>query len=395
MNAAVDLSVVVAVYNVEPWLQECLESVAGCAPAGSEVILVDDGSTDGSGELCDAAAAGRPGWRVVHQANAGLGAARNVGLDLAGGMYVGFVDSDDILLPAYAALVAAATKEGTDIATGAVLRTDGRRDWPSGLHEQALRGLPTVTTLQQDPSLLYDTTAWNKVYRRSFLHTHGLRFPEGVLYEDLPVTVPALHLAGPVAVVQDPVYRWRARQGELSITQRRHELDNLTDRFSAVRAVDRFLEEHDLEDLRAQHDVKVLRLDLPLYTAALPEADAEYRAAYLRFFRHLAAGLPADRRTGLPPTLRLYVELADAGRMDDLVEAVRARRGPRPWATQRVGRLDTVRANLRSYRMERDLALASDRELARRLATSTVKILLPGRVRQVAARMRAARRSSR
>ena len=380
------LTVVVAVYDVEPYLQECLDSVARCVPEGTEVVLVDDGSHDRSGEICDAAAQGRSTWHVVHQANAGLGAARNTGLDLATGEFVGFVDSDDILLPAYATLVRRAAEDGTDVASGAVLRTDGRTDRPSGLHDQALHGVGEVGVLVDDPSLLYDTTAWNKVYRRSFLHEHGLRFPEGVLYEDLPVTVPALHLAGRVSVVHEPVYRWRAREGDASITQRRHELANLTDRFAAVSAVDRFLEQQHLDDLRVHHDIKVLRLDLPLYTSALPEADAEYRAAYLTFFRHLVDGLPPGRRAALPPTLRLYVELADAGRLDDLIRVVRARRGPRAWARDDRGRFARVRDNLASFRVERGLGLSGDRQLARRVVTSTAKILLPRGVHRPSAR---------
>jgi CDP-glycerol glycerophosphotransferase len=382
------LTVVVAVYDVEPYLQECLDSVARCVPEGTEVVLVDDGSHDRSGEICDAAAVGRPTWRVVHQANAGLGAARNTGMDLATTDFVGFVDSDDILLPAYATLARRAAEDGTDVATGAVLRTDGRVDRPSGLHDQALQGVGDVAVLVDDPSLLYDTTAWNKVYRRSFLQAHGLRFPEGVLYEDLPLTVPALHLAGRVSVVHEPVYRWRAREGDASITQRRHELTNLTDRFAAVSAVDGFLEQQHLDDLRVHHDTKVLRLDLPLYTSALPEADDEYRAAYLTFFRHLVDGLPPERRAALPPTLRLYVELADAGRMDDLVRVVRARRGPRAWAQDDRGRLARLRDNLDSFRVERALGLSKDRLLARRLLTSTARILLPGGVRRPRTRRR-------
>ena len=132
------LSIVVAVYNVERWVRECLESVARVVPTGTEVIVIDDGSTDNSGAICDALASGRPGWRVVHQANAGLGAARNVGIDLATGDYVGFVDGDDLLLPAYADLVGRAAADDVDVATGAVNRTDGNRDWPSSLHTRAL-----------------------------------------------------------------------------------------------------------------------------------------------------------------------------------------------------------------------------------------------------------------
>ncbi|SDP28963.1 CDP-glycerol glycerophosphotransferase [Pedococcus dokdonensis] len=376
------LSVVVAVYDVERWVRECLESIAQVVPRDTEVIIIDDGSTDASPAICDAFAADRPGWKVVHQSNAGLGAARNVGIDLATGEYVGFVDGDDVLMPAYADLVRRAVVQGVHVATGAVNRTDGERDWPSGLHARALQDVGDRVVLVDDPSLIYDTTAWNKVYRRSFLAEHGLRFPEGVLYEDLPVTVRALHFAGPVAVVHEPVYRWRSRQGERSITQRRNELVNLTDRFAAVRDVDEFLETQQLLVLREHHDAKVLQLDLPLYTAALPESDEAYRAAYLTFFRHVVAGLPQSLIDAEPPTLRLYVTLAAAGRMDDLVKVVRARRGRRAWADDDRGHLARARDNLASFAIERDAGPTSTLQLVWRATTSTLKALLPDWAKQ-------------
>ena len=384
-----ELSLVVAVHDVEPWLDSCLASIVTSAPEGTEVVLVDDGSTDGSGEICDRYAAARPAWRVIHQPNAGLGAARNVGMAAASGVYVGFVDGDDLLLPAYSALLRRAWSEGADVATGAVQRTDGSRAWPSGLHSRALDPVGETASLRDDVSLIYDTTAWNKVYRRSFLQQHGLRFPEGVLYEDLPVTVRALYFAGSVPCVHEPVYSWRTRAQGGSITQRRNELVNLVDRFAAVRDVDSFLAEHQLADLRAAHDLKVLGLDLPLYTSALPEADEEYRRTYLSFVEHLVRDLPGDRRRALPPTLRLYLELAEAGRMEDLVAAVRARRGARAWATDDSrGRLQRIREDLATYRLERELGLVTRRQATRRAAATTTKILLPDRLRDAAVGLR-------
>lgn len=375
-------SVIVAVHDVEPWIGECLSSVARQVPEGTEVILVEDGSSDQSGTICDEWASRRPGWRVIHQPNAGLGAARNVGLRQASGELVAFVDGDDVLLPGYPALVRAARDSGYAVATGPVLRTDGSRSWVSALHAKAIDPLGDVADISRDPSLVFDTTAWNKVYRRDFLLRHDLTFPEGVLYEDLPLTIPAFCLAGPVAVVHEPVYSWRARSQGLSITQRRHEIDNLRDRFAAVRAVDRFLEEHQLHDLRAAHDDKVLRLDLPLYTAALPEADATYRAAYLQFCDHLVHGVSEERRRTLPPTLRLYVELAAAGRMDDLLRAVRGRRGPRPWAPDTRSGWQRVRDDLAVYGLERELGLAGWPQVLRRAPVRAVKLLLPEHRRQ-------------
>jgi len=87
-------------------------------------------------------------------------------IDLATGEYVGFVDGDDVLLPAYADLVRRAVVDGVHVATGAVNRTDGERDWPSSLHARALQDVGDHVVLVDDPSLIFDTTAWNKVYRR-------------------------------------------------------------------------------------------------------------------------------------------------------------------------------------------------------------------------------------
>jgi glycosyltransferase involved in cell wall biosynthesis len=376
------LSVVVAVHDVEPWVAECLDSVARCVPDGTEVVVVDDGSTDGSSGICDDMARGRAGWLVVHQVNAGLGAARNVGLDLATGDYVGFVDGDDTLLPAYARMLEAARRGDMDMATGAVLRTDGTRSWVSGLHRMALRPLGDVATMTRNPSMIYDTTAWNKIYRRSFLKNHGLRFPEGVLYEDLPFTIPALYFAAEVACVHDPVYAWRTRQHGLSITQRRNEIRNLQDRFAAIWAVNEFLEAEGQHALRVAHDDKVLRLDLPLYTSALPEADDDYRTAYMTSFRRLVADLPQERRRALPPTLRLYLELADAGRMDDLVQTAIARRGERAWARTRRSRWERLRQSLAVFRLERQLGLVTRRQLVRRGVASAARILLPSACRR-------------
>ena len=374
---------VVPIYNVEDYLVSCLESLADQTFRDTEVILVDDGSPDTSGDLAEEFAAGRENWRVLHVENGGLGRARNIGLDAATADYIAFIDSDDVVpRDAFELMMHAIEGSGSDIVSGGVLRYDGARTRPSGLHRRAVPETRIATHVRQMPSLLYDTTAWNKVYRRTFLLQHGLRFPEGVLYEDLPLTIPALCLAGPVACVHEPVYAWRTRQHGLSITQRRHELENLRDRFTAVGRVDAFLEEHELHDLRVAHDDKVLGLDLPLYTAALPEADEEYRAAYLAFFAHLSRGLTPARRRSLPPTLRLYVELAEAGRMDALVAAVTARRGERPWAVDRRSRPQRVRQDLATYRLERELGLATPAQVLRRAAASTLKILLPSATRR-------------
>lgn len=95
------VSVVVPVYNVEPFLPECVESILAQTWQNYEVILVDDGSTDSSGKMCDDYARKNTRVRVIHKKNGGLSSARNAGIDIALGNYIAFVDSDDAVHPDY------------------------------------------------------------------------------------------------------------------------------------------------------------------------------------------------------------------------------------------------------------------------------------------------------
>src|SRR5689334_14329428 len=175
------LTVVVPIYNVGDYLISCLESLADQTLSDFEVLLVDDGSTDGSGAVADGFAAGRDGWRVLHVQNGGLGRARNVGLDECSSEFVAFVDSDDLVpRDAFELMLHAVHESGSDMVSGGVLRYDGARTFSSPLHRRALRGTAMRTHVRENWALLYDTTAWNKLYRRSFLLEHSLRFAEGM-----------------------------------------------------------------------------------------------------------------------------------------------------------------------------------------------------------------------
>src|SRR4051794_7057293 len=120
------VSVVVPVYDVEAYLPATLDSVLGQAGVDLQVVVVDDGSTDGSGAIADGYAARDPRVRVVHTTNHGLGAARNEGLAHATGDLLAFADSDDVVPPgAYAALLRPLQRSGADFVTGSVARWDG------------------------------------------------------------------------------------------------------------------------------------------------------------------------------------------------------------------------------------------------------------------------------
>ena len=321
------LSVVVPIYNVGTYLAPCLESLLSASLTDLEIICVDDGSTDGSGELADQFAGRDPRIRVLHVENGGLGKARNIGLDVASGRYLAFVDSDDrVPARAYEQLCGTLEATGSDLSAGRVRRFTDTRSWQSGLHAQAIPRPVRATHIRKMPSLAYDTTAWNKVFRRSFWDEHALRFPEGVLYEDMPVTIPAHVLAGSVDLLTSSVYEWRERgDGSMSITQRRAELTNLKDRVTALEFVSDFLAGHDLPNVSRVHDRKVMTLDLPLYLWVLDVADDAYRAFFAQhvstYLEHVDPGTIAS----LPVWERVAYELLRRGRVEETVQLVRDR----------------------------------------------------------------------
>ena len=169
------LSIIVPVYDVERYLPKCIDSILAQTFTDFELILVEDGSPDGCPALCDAAAARDARIRVLHQKNGGLSAARNAGLDVARGEWIGFVDSDDYIAPEmYEALYQAVQSTGADLALCDYAAVDeaGAPCLPpyTGLAQRIFTGrelLKRATNTMAQP-------AWNKLYRRQVIADNHL-----------------------------------------------------------------------------------------------------------------------------------------------------------------------------------------------------------------------------
>ena len=276
------LSVVVPVYNVERYLAACLSSVLEQSHRDLEVIVVDDGSTDRSSEIADRFAAADPRVRVVHQRNAGLGAARNAGTRLAVGRYLAFADSDDVVCPgAYEHLIGALEATGSDLAIGTAYRWEGRRTTLTPLMKENHRRDLLGVHLDDAPLLLADCFAWNKVFRRSFWDDAALGFPVGVRYEDQPTLTRALLAARSIDSLRMPVYLWRIRRDGSSISQQRGDRADLADRIVTKRWSTSYVEEQGSRAVRDLWYRRILPVDLPEYLRRLPDSSPEY-AAMLR-----------------------------------------------------------------------------------------------------------------
>lgn len=209
----VEVSVIVPIYNVRDYLAQAVASIREQTFADFECILVDDGSTDGSGELCDQLVKEDARFRVVHKINGGLSDARNAGLDEASGRYVAFVDSDDRLLPS--ALEDLRTKlleASADVAVGGVVLHDVRTG------EE--RPFAPLTTPRPKNVLeeLFNIAAWNKLYRREIFATR--RFRKGIKFEDVPMWAEILFSGAKIVYADKFVYIYNInREGSIVSTR--------------------------------------------------------------------------------------------------------------------------------------------------------------------------------
>jgi CDP-glycerol glycerophosphotransferase len=323
MVAAPRISVVVAFFNNEDDLGDCLDSIAAQSFGDLEVIMVDDGSTDGGAGIARAKAAADPRFLLVQPPeHGGPGGARNRGIELARGEFLAFVDGDD-MLPAntYELLMHTLEGSGSDFASGAVLRIGPKGINPSALHSLAIKGRQTGTHITKTPRLLYDVSVWNKLFRRSFWDEHKLSYPEHVVWEDIRLMTKAHVLARAVDVIPDIVYFWRERaQGKLSITQSRTDIANLRDRMTALDDIDEFIAAHSTAKLLRAHQRKALKNDLWLYVQDLHKVTQPYRAEFTDLVNGYLDHVGRRVLRSLPATHKLAYYLVRIRAMPQLAE---------------------------------------------------------------------------
>ena len=247
-----EVSVIVPVYKVEPYLRQCVDSVLAQTFTDFELILIDDGSPDNCGAICDEYATRDGRIRVIHQENAGQGKARNVGMDMAVGKYIIFLDSDDYWLPStLEMLYAEAERNQTQVlAFGAIPIWDGIEEperhlaYQHTIQNGVVKSGPESLKAALDAGEYY-TQPCLRFYRLEYLRETGLHFDEGTIHEDERFSFLAYLLADRVECIEDRPYRRRYRAGS-TMTSRslqnsahgyRVALDGLLEvRFSASRS---------------------------------------------------------------------------------------------------------------------------------------------------------------
>lgn len=206
------VSIVVPVYNISDYLPECLESIAHQSFEDFEVILVDDGSADGSGAICDSICEEDGRFTCIHQDNAGVSVARNAGIDASSGDLISFVDGDDILHPHYLERLVTALED-----SGAAMCLCGHTRFSTKPAFQVMESESPVAISGHQAliRMLYadglDDSPCGSVIERSAWGQ--CRFPMGIEYEDLYLMPLVYSRLDSVAIVPDALYGYRQRQG--------------------------------------------------------------------------------------------------------------------------------------------------------------------------------------
>lgn len=236
----IKVSVVIPVYNVEKYIEKCLESVVQQELQEIEIIVVNDGTKDKSMEKIERFLKD-PRIKVINKINEGISTTRNVGIDTAAGEYIAFVDSDDFIHPAM-------LKEMYENAEGAEVVICGVVEVDNITGERKNRKMKSEVIFQNKGSYFWGYTGvevWNKIYKREFLKKYHLRFRKGMIYEDVPFNFQALYFSNKVRYIDRNLYYYRVnRSGSYLNTQ------DSSKRLEALRHVNNALNRINSEKLK-------------------------------------------------------------------------------------------------------------------------------------------------
>ncbi|MBR1692596.1 MAG: glycosyltransferase family 2 protein [Lachnospiraceae bacterium] len=303
------ISVIVPIYNVEAYLKRCVNSIQAQTYSNLEIILVDDGSPDGCGALCDELAKEDRRITVIHKENGGLSDARNKGLDAAGGQYIAFVDSDDYIAPYFIrTLYEQLIGTNSDVALCSYAVVTGEEAFPPRPAHTPVTGYSREELLRNlydanHEDATYFIVAWNKLYRSSLWSE--IRFPKGKIHEDEATTYRIFDKCRRGVYVKTPMYGYFTSGSSITrdaFSIRRLEwMDALDDRIAFFR------EKQEWElvscSLKARAD-GAIHYYYPL--AALCRKDGGYSAQKKRLKAYVREALMHDRKERkLPLTTRI------------------------------------------------------------------------------------------
>lgn len=289
------VSIIVPVYNVEKYLTKCIESLLLQSLKDIEIILVDDGATDKSPDICDAYELKDNRIKVIHKTNGGLSDARNVGIEVAQGEYIAFLDSDDWVEPnMYQYLYELIQKNNADIAQCSYIKAyeeEVEIEFAEDIKESVYTGVEALELLYGQ-EYIKTVVVWNKLYHKK-LFKH-IRYPKGKVHEDEFTTYKVIHKAGKFVNSNIPMVYYRQREDSImaqGFNEKRIYI------LEAWREEKDYFEQHELNDLVLKTECKLCGILKSFYVQAqksnlinkkevLRYLKKDMRKNYIRYIRN-------------------------------------------------------------------------------------------------------------
>ena len=318
------ISVVVPVYNVEDYLEDALDSLVQQTFIDNiEVLMIDDGSTDNSRYIIEKYALDYENFYAFHKENEGLSITRNYGLNLAKGEYVHFMDSDDkMIIDAYEKLYTLASKNDSEVVSADFIRYNDDKAWIQPISNFLFSDLENdidETNAYKYHKLLWDTPAWNKIYKREFLMENNLQFPnQNIIFEDNIFAIDLLLNAKKISILNDYIYCWRMRDVGSSISQADY-ISRGKDLYKMAEIVNNTLKENieDKDMLNIKYR-KFLLIDVPFYMESIKNYSKENYKYVLEGAYNLVNLVPDEYFEDLNNYYKVIYEMLKNKDWDDL-----------------------------------------------------------------------------
>ena len=276
------ISVIVPVYNVENYLTQCIDSIIGQSYIDLEIILIDDGSTDSSGKICDEYALKDKRIKVIHQNNQGPSVARNRGLEEAEGDWISFIDSDDwIDREMYQKMMESLDKYKADIVLCKHVEVSEQNHIAKidagSIH--FFEGYELIKAyIQKNKNYLITTSVWDRLYKRELII--DLRFPESMMSEEICFSIQVFCNSKKAIYLDEQLYNYRVNRAG-SITSSNYTVKRIEDEIFLTEQAIRYLKERGLRELAKELYVN---LYLDLSSIYIHSSDKEVRS-YIRKYR--------------------------------------------------------------------------------------------------------------
>lgn len=295
------ISVIIPIFNVEEYLEDTLNCLLNqTIIEDMEILMIDDGSTDNSRYIIEKYALDYDNFHAFHQENQGPSKSRNLGISLAKGEYIQFLDSDDYIIPnGYESLYELAKRNDSDIASSLMVRLKRYNVKDSYFFIEGYKNIDETldsVNLNDYPELIWDTFSTNKLFKKEFILKNNLKFKHTGYYEDVPFGLESLILADKISILRDVFYFWRIRENNnLSITQQYSNIDNFKDRIKMIGFCNEIIErENANEDLKNELYFKWLNYDLNIYLRKFYQYDESFYPEIIKEIKDILSIIPKE-----------------------------------------------------------------------------------------------------